>query len=125
MYGVNGIVVAAESNGDISITSPTVSEYDADTAKDDISNMFLDGTNVGITYSYNPLTKTIDSSVSLAEQLVYTLYGSSNATNEAKIYLDNGTTESGAVNLVGTDGINIAWDIGTSTISFSKTDLLL
>jgi len=120
--GDNGITLSTTVNGDIVITAPTVSEYDADTAKDDISNMFLDGTNVGISYTYNPITKTINSTVSLAEQLIYTLYGFSDTPNEAKIYLDNGTTESGAVNIVGTNGINIAWDIGTSTLSFSKTD---
>jgi hypothetical protein len=122
LLGDNGITLSTTVNGDILITSPTVSEYDSDTTKDDISDMFLDGTNTGISYTYNPITKTIDSSVSLAEQLVYTLYGSSSAANTAKIYLDNGTVESGFVNIVGTNGIDISWNIGTSTISFSKTD---
>ncbi len=121
LQGSNGIVVS-DDNGNITITSPTVSEYDVDTAKDDISDMFLNGTNTGITYTYNPITKTINSSVSLAEQLVYTLYGFSDTPNEAKIYLDNGTIESGSVTLIGTNGIEIAWNIGESTITFSKDD---
>lgn len=122
LVGDNGITLSTDVNGDIIITSPTVSEYDPDTAKDDVSDMFVNGTNTGITYTYNPITKTIDSAVSLAEQLVYTLYGTSEFPNTAKIYLDNGTVESGSVNIVGTNGIDISWDIGTSTISFSKTD---
>ena len=122
LLGDNGITLSTTVNGDILITSPTVVEYDADVAKDDISDMFLNGTGTGISYTYNPITKTIDSNVTLAEQLVYTLFGDSTAPNTAKIYLDNGTTESGAVNIVGTNGIDIAWNIGTSTISFSKTD---
>ena len=122
LVGDNGITLSTTVNGDILITSPTVVEYDADVAKDDISDMFLNGTGTGISYTYNPITKTIDSNVILAEQLVYTLFGDSTAPNTAVIYLDNGTTESGAVNIVGTNGIDIAWDIGTSTISFSKTD---
>lgn len=122
MRGDNGIELSTDVNGNIVITSPVVSEYDPDTAKDDVSDMFVNGTNTGITYTYNPITKTIDSAVSLAEQLVYTLYGTSEFPNTAKIYLDNGTVESGSVNIVGTNGIDISWDIGTSTISFSKTD---
>jgi len=122
IYGDNGITVATDVNENIVITSPVVSEYDSGTAKDDISDMFLDGTNTGITYTYNPITKTINSSVDLADQLIYTLYGSSPAANSAKIYLDNGTTESGAVTLVGTNGIDISWNIGESKITFSKDD---
>lgn len=122
MRGDNGIELSTDVNGNIVITSPVVSEYDSDTAKDDVSDMFVNGTNTGITYTYNPITKTIDSAVSLAEQLVYTLYGTSEFPNTAKIYLDNGTVESGSVNIVGTNGIDISWNIGTSTISFSKTD---
>lgn len=122
MRGDNGITLSTDVNGNIVITSPAVSEYDPDTAKDDVSDMFLDGTNTGISYTYNPITKTISSSVDLADQLVYTLYGSSPAANSAKIYLDNGTTESGAVTLVGTNGIDISWNVGESKITFSKDD---
>ena len=122
LLGDNGITLSTTVNGDILITSPTVVEYDADVAKDDISDMLLNGTGTGISYTYNPITKTIDSTVSLAEQLVYTLAGSSSEANTATIALSNGTENSGEVNLVGTNGIDIAWNIGTSTISFSKTD---
>jgi hypothetical protein len=122
LMGNNGITISTNVNGDIIITAPTVTQYNEGVAKDDISEMFLNGTNTGISYTYNPITKTINSSVSLAEQLVYTLNGSSEDPNTAKIYLDNGTVESGAINLVGENGINLSWNIGTSTITLSKTD---
>lgn len=120
--GENGLTVSVGQTGNVILTSPTVSEYDSDTAKDDVSVMFTNGTNTGISYTYNPATKTISSSVDLAEQLVYTLYGSSPAANSAKIYLNNGSTESGAVTLVGTNGIDISWNVGESKITFSKDD---
>jgi hypothetical protein len=122
IYGDNGITVSTDVNGDVVITAPSVNEYDRDIAKDDISSMFLDGTNVGISYTYNPITKTIDSNVTLAEQLVYTLDGSSSATNSATISLNNGIENNGSINIVGTSGIEISWNVGTSTIEFSKTD---
>lgn len=122
LMGNNGITLSTNVNGDIIITAPTVVEYDEGVAKDDISEIFLNGVNTGISYTYNPVTKTINSSVSLAEQLIYTLNGSSEDPNNVKIYLDNGTEESGAVNLVGENGINLSWNIGTSTITLSKTD---
>ena len=81
LSGSNGLQITVPEEGVIRFTSPVVSQYNADTAKDDISSMFLNGTYTGISFTYNNLTKTFDASVDLAEQLVYTLSGSSNGTD--------------------------------------------
>lgn len=122
LSGSNGLQITVPEEGVIRFTSPVVSEYNADTAKDDISSMFLNGTYTGISFTYNNLTKTFDASVDLAEQLVYTLSGSSGGTNIAEIALNTTTTSNGSITLEGTSGINIAWNAGESKITFSKTD---
>lgn len=122
LSGGNGLQVSVPEEGVIQFTSPAVSEYDVDIAKDNISSMFLDGTYNGITFTYNNLTKTFDASIDLAEQLVYTLSGSSGGTDIAEISLNTDSTSNGSVTLEGTNGVNIAWNAGESKITFSKTD---
>ena len=124
----NGITFNV-GDGDIEFVLPTISEYDVDTTKDDMSAMFTDGTHTGITFTYNTITRTFDSEVQLAEQLTYNLSGNDvddgnggTEPNQVDVRLATGSTENGNVILKGTNGVEIDWNVGTSEIVFSKVD---
>lgn len=128
LVGGNGITFDA-ADGDISIISPTVVEYDANTAKDDVSYMFRDGSHSGITFTWDEVNKTFDASVALAEQLVYTFEaedvddGSGGIEpDQVNLKLTTDTTTNGNVKLIGSNGINLDWNIGLSELTISKTD---
>ncbi len=128
LVGGNGITFAV-TEGDIEIISPTVSEYVVDTTKDDMSALLTDGTHTGITFTYNSVSKSFDSTVELAQQLTYELSGNdvddgSGGTepNQVDVRLATGSTDNGNVILKGTNGVEIDWNVGTSEIIFSKVD---
>ena len=128
LVGGNGISFDVD-DGDISIISPTVVEYDATTAKDDVSYIFRDGNHSGITFTWDDINKTFDASVSLAEQLVYTFeaeevddgQGGVEA-DQVNLKLTTDSTSNGNVKLVGSNGVNLAWNVGLSELTISKTD---
>lgn len=121
--GTNGIEVSYNPSTDyIEIYSPNVVEYDAGTAKDDVSEMFLNGTKIGLSYTYNSITKTMDTVVNFPSVDVYSLSGDSSQANQARINLDADLSgNQGYVDIVGQDGVLINWDGASSTITLSKT----
>jgi len=128
LVGGNGITFDVD-DGDISIISPTVVEYDATTAKEDVSYIFRDGNHSGITFTWDDINKTFDASVALAEQLVYTFEAEEVDDGEGGVEADQvnlklttDTTTNGNVKLVGSNGVNLAWNVGLSELTISKTD---
>ena len=119
--GGTGIDVSV-IGGDILITN-TYAEYLTNSAQDDAAAIFTGGTHTGISYSYDTNSNLITSTVNFPTETVYTLEGSSTGVDQVQVSLEaDGATGPGNINFLGSSGVNLAYDAGTSTITFSKTD---
>ena len=118
--GSNGIVVSLNDDV-ITIESPTVVQYNSATAVSDVATAFLSTPHNGITFDYDPAGPNIIATV----LSTYNLSGSSNESIENDVtisLLDGESNPSGFVNLIGTGGINIAWDTNSSSATFSYVE---
>ena len=119
--GGTGIDVSVVG-GDIVITN-TYAEYLTNSAQDDAAAIFTGGTHTGISYSYDTNSNLITSTVNFPAETAYTLEGSLTGVDQVKVSLEaDGATGPGDINFLGSGGVNLAYDVGTSTITISKTD---
>ena len=108
--------------GDILITN-TYAEYLTNSAQDDAAAIFTGGTHTGISYSYDTNANLITSTVNFPAETVYTLEGSSTGVDQVQVSLEaDGATGPGNINFLGSSGVNLNYDAGSSTITISKTD---
>jgi hypothetical protein len=119
--GGTGIDISVVGGG-IVITN-TYAEYLTNSAQVDAAAIFTGGTHTGISYTYDTNSNLITSTVNFPAETVYTLEGSSPGVDQVQVSLEaDGATGPGNINFLGSGGVNLAYDAGTSTITFSKTD---
>jgi len=119
--GGTGIDVSV-IGGDILITN-TYAEYLTNSAQDDAAAIFTGGTHTGISYSYDTNANLITSTVNFPAETAYTLEGSSTGIDQVQVSLEaDGATGPGNINFLGSSGVNLNYDAGSSTITISKTD---
>ena len=84
------------------------------------------GTKTGITYTYDPTNRVINSTVTTSGSgnnpvVTYDLLGKNNTTNEAIIYLKPSNGVDDEVQFVGANGTTVAWDAANAKVTIDST----
>ena len=124
--GVDGLKVERVDDSTIQFRSPASTEYYDNDAKDAAFAALDGGTKTGITYTYDPTNRVINSTVTTSGSgnnpvVTYDLLGKNNTTNEAIIYLkpSNGTDDE--IQFVGANGTTVAWDAANAKVTIDST----
>jgi hypothetical protein len=124
--GVDGLKVERVDDSTIQFRSPTSTAYYDDDAKLAAFTALDNGTKTGITYTYDPTNKVINSTVTSSGNgnnpvVTYDLLGKNNTTNEAIIYLKPSNGVDDEVQFVGANGTTVAWDAANAKVTIDST----
>ena len=122
--GANGITVLRTTDSTITIGASGVtgggSSYTDSDAKDAVANALINGTHLGITFTYDQQSQLINSTVTASgvggggTAILYDLYGSSTTSNQVILNLDPSTGTTDTVEFAGAGGTTVSWDSQTN-----------
>jgi hypothetical protein len=115
--GADGLIVERTDSTTITFRAPanTVTQYTDDLAKDAVANALINGTNVGITYTYDSINKVINSNVSggggeTGTVITYDFLGRNTTSNNAILDLVPSTGTTDSIEIAGSGGTTVTWD---------------
>ena len=124
--GVDGITVENTDADTITFRGPDISSqlYTDEKAQDAIATLFANGTHTNITFTYDDANNSISATAQAGGGgggTTYDLTGSNNTSNQALLNLvpASGTTDT--IEIVGSNGTDVAWDGVNNKITINST----
>jgi hypothetical protein len=115
--GADGLIIERTDSTTITFRAPeaTVTQYTDNLAKDAVANALINGTNVGISYTYDSVNKVINSIVSgggdgSGDVITYDLQGRNTTSNNAIIDLIPSVGITDSIEIAGSGGTTVSWD---------------
>jgi hypothetical protein len=125
--GADGLSVERTDASTITFRAPstTVTQYTDALAKDAVFLALNNGTNVGISYTYDSVNKVINSLVSGGgggggEVLTYDLQGRNTTSNNAFVDLIPSTGTTDTIEFTGSGGTSVNWDASNKRITLGS-----
>lgn len=128
LAGADGLLVERTNENTITFRAPatTVTQYTDFMAKDAAAAAIINGTHVGITFTYDSTNKKISSVVSGGgggggTVILYDLGVTNTTTNQAIVSLTPSSGTADSFQIVGAGGTQISWNSVDSKITVSST----
>jgi hypothetical protein len=125
--GADGLIVERTDNTTITFRAPenTVTQYTDSLAKDAAALMLINGSKVGITYTYDSVNKVLNSVVSgggdgSGTVITYDLAGRNTNSNNAFIDLIPSSGLTDTIEFAGSAGTTVNWDSGNKRITIGS-----
>jgi hypothetical protein len=124
--GADGLIVERTDNTTITFRAPenTVTQYTDSLAKDAAALMLINGSKVGITYTYDSVNKVLNSVVSGSGSsgtvITYDLVGRNTNSNNAFIDLIPNSGLTDTIEFTGSAGTTVNWDSGNKRITIGS-----
>ena len=124
--GADGLLVERTDANTITFRAPSGASggtYTAEDAQDAASQLFVNGTHTGISFTYNDANNTIDATVtgSGGGGTTYDLLGSNTTSNNAILTLRDANNNDDAIEFTGSNGTDISWDSANNKITINST----
>jgi len=125
--GADGLLVERTDANTITFRAPSGASggaYTAEDAQDAASQLFVNGTHTGITFTYNDANNTIDATVTGGGGgggTTYDLLGSNTTSNNAILTLRDANNNDDSIEFVGSNGTDISWDSANNKITINST----
>ena len=124
--GADGLTVERTDANTITFRAPSGGSggtYTAEDAQDAASQLFVNGTHTGISFTYNDANNTIDATVTGGGGggTTYDLLGSNTTSNNAILTLRDANNNDDSIEFIGSNGTDIAWDSVNNRITINST----
>ena len=124
--GADGLTVERTDENTITFRAPSGASggtYTAEDAQDAASQLFVNGTHTGISFTYNDANNTIDATVTGGGGggTTYDLLGSNTTSNNAILTLRDANNNDDSIEFIGSNGTDIAWDSVNNRITINST----
>ena len=124
--GADGLLVERTDANTITFRAPSGASggtYTAEDAQDAASQLFVNGTHTGISFTYNDANNTIDATVtgSGGGGTTYDLLGSNTTSNNAILTLRDANNNDDTIEFTGSNGTDISWDSANNKITINST----
>ena len=124
--GADGLLVERTDANTITFRAPSGASggtYTAEDAQDAASQLFVNGTHSGISFTYNDANNTIDATVTGGGGggTTYDLLGSNTTSNNAILTLRDANNNDDSIEFVGSSGTDISWDSANNRITIDST----
>ena len=124
--GADGLTVERTDENTITFRAPSGASggtYTAEDAQDAASQLFVNGTHTGISFTYNDANNTIDATVtgSGGGGTTYDLLGSNTTSNNAILTLRDANNNDDTIEFTGSNGTDISWDSANNKITINST----
>lgn len=124
--GADGLQVERTNATTITFRAPatTVTQYTDDLAKDAAALMLINGSKVGVTYTYDSVNKVINTIVSSSggggNVITYDFQGRNTTSNNAFLDLVPSTGLTDSIEIAGSAGTTVNWDSGNKRITIGS-----
>ena len=125
--GADGLLVERTDANTITFRAPSGASggtYTAEDAQDAASQLFVNGTHTGITFTYNDANNTIDATVTGGNAgggTTYDLLGSNTTSNNAILTLRDANNNDDDIEIAGSGGTTVTWDGANNRITLGST----
>ena len=125
--GADGLTVERTDENTITFRAPSGASggtYTAEDAQDAASQLFVNGTHTGISFTYNDANNTIDATVTGGGGgggTTYDLLGSNTTSNNAILTLRDANNNDDSIEFAGSNGTDISWDSANNRITINST----
>ena len=124
--GADGLTVERTDANTITFRAPSGASggtYTAEDAQDAASQLFVNGTHTGISFTYNDANNTIDATVTGGGSggTTYDLLGSNTTSNNAILTLRDANNNDDSIEFAGSNGTDISWDSANNRITINST----
>ena len=125
--GADGLTVERTDANTITFRAPSGASggtYTAEDAQDAASQLFVNGTHTGITFTYNDANNTIDATVTGGNAgggTTYDLLGSNTTSNNAILTLRDANNNDDDIEIAGSGGTTVTWDGANNRITLGST----
>ncbi len=124
--GADGLTIDRTDAKTITFRAPSGGSggtYTAEDAQDAASQLFVNGTHTGISFTYNDANNTIDATVTGGGGggTTYDLLGSNTTSNNAILTLRDANNNDDSIEFIGSNGTDIAWDSVNNRITINST----
>ena len=124
--GADGLTVERTDANTITFRAPSSGSggtYTTEDAQDAASQLFVNGTHTGISFTYNDANNTIDATVTGGGGggTTYDLLGSNTTSNNAILTLRDANNNDDSIEFIGSNGTDIAWDSVNNRITINST----
>jgi len=116
--GADGLLVERTDENTVTFRAPalSVTQYTDTQAKDAAAQAIVNGTHLGVTYTYDSVNKVINSVVTASGVggggggILYDFYGTNNTSNQVILNLDPSDGITDTVEFAGSGGTTVSWD---------------
>ena len=125
--GADGLTVERTDENTITFRAPSGASggtYTAEDAQDAASQLFINGSHTGISFTYNDANNTIDATVTGGGGgggTTYDLLGSNTTSNNAILTLRDANNNDDTIEFTGSNGTDISWDSANNKITINST----
>ena len=125
--GADGLTVERTDENTITFRAPSGASggtYTAEDAQDAASQLFVNGTHTGISFTYNDANNTIDATVTGGNAgggTTYDLLGSNTTSNNAILTLRDANNNDDDIEIAGSGGTTVTWDGANNRITLGST----
>ena len=124
--GADGLLVERTDANTITFRAPSGASggtYTAEDAQDAASQLFVNGTHTGISFTYNDANNSIDATVTGGGSggTTYDLLGSNTTSNNAILTLRDANNNDDSIEFAGSNGTDISWDSVNNKITINST----
>ena len=124
--GADGLTVERTDENTITFRAPSGASggtYTAEDAQDAASQLFINGSHTGISFTYNDANNTIDATVTGGGSggTTYDLLGSNTTSNNAILTLRDANNNDDSIEFAGSNGTDISWDSANNRITINST----